>query len=77
MQEDLDDLITSGNIGNNANGLQAKLNQIIAKLDQGNVNAACNQLGAFINQVENIVSNGNTDAQPLLDLANSISFSYC
>ena len=81
LMDELDDIIASGDIGNEANGLLAKLDQIMAKLDQGNVNSACNQLDAFINQLEGIISNGTQQeidaVQPVLDLANSIAESYC
>jgi hypothetical protein len=78
--DELDALMESGDIGSNSNGLLAKLEQIIDKLDSNNTAAACNQLGAFINQVEGLIANGNLPAgegQPILDYANNINSNYC
>jgi len=72
--------IPEGDIGNNANGLLAKLGQIMDKLDANNTNAACNQLNAFINQIEDLIISGDLSSeigQPILDAANTIHTNYC
>ena len=81
LTEELENAITSGDLGSNTGGLLAKLDQIMNKLDSGNVNSACNQLNAFINQLDGIISNGTPEeiaaAQIVLDAANGIQSSYC
>jgi hypothetical protein len=72
--------IPDGDIGNNANGLLLKLDQIMNKLDANNTNAACNQLNAFIIQVDGLIISGNLSSevgQPILDAAIGIQSNYC
>lgn len=80
IEQEINDAITNGDIGNNANGLLSKLDQIMNKLDSNNTNAACNQLNAFINQVEDLIASGDLDSevgQPILDAATGIHSNYC
>jgi len=87
-QEELEDLIqqleeavANEEIGNEANGILAKLNQIIEKLEKEHSNAACNQLSAFISQIEGILENGTQDEintlNPILAAADSFQMSHC
>ncbi|MDH5431111.1 MAG: DUF5011 domain-containing protein [Nitrosopumilus sp.] len=80
IEQEINDAITNGEIGNNANGLLSKLDQIMNKLDSNNTNAACNQLNAFINQVDGLITSGDLTSevgQPILDAAIGIQSNYC
>lgn len=80
IKQEIDDAVANGDIGNNANGLLSKLDQIMNKLDGNNTNAACNQLGAFVNQIEGLITSGDLTSevgQPILDAATGIQSNYC
>ena len=69
-------LVAAGTLTpNQAAGLIDKLNQIIAKLNNGQPGLACNQLSAFINQVKGFVNSGvltPTQGQALINPASAI-----
>ncbi len=59
----------------NKNALISKLNNAIARYNEGNFNAAKNILNAFLNQLNQFVVDGKltaAEAQPLIDYANQI-----
>ncbi len=74
--DDVLDLVDSGVLlSGPANGLIAKLDGVLKKLDKGNVGPAINQLGAFINQVQGLINAGKlppAEGQALIDAAQSI-----
>jgi hypothetical protein len=76
MIDDVQDLVDTGVLNQGqGNALTHKLDNIIAKLNQGKTKAAINQLEAFINQVTDLINNGVLSAaegQPLIDTANRI-----
>jgi hypothetical protein len=74
--EEVEALVDGGALNNGqGNGLVAKLNAALKKLDKGNTNAAINNLEAFINQVQAFLNAGiltPEEAQPLIDAAEQI-----
>ena len=69
-------LLNSGSLtSSQADNLQAKLDVIARKLEQGNTNAALNNLNSFMNQVIGLVSQGEitqAEGDVLLNAANSL-----
>ncbi len=70
------DLVAAGVLSSGqANGLIAKINGVIEKLNKGQVGPAINQLGAFIMQVQELVNDGQlppADGQALSAAAQAV-----
>ena len=76
MIDDIIILIDDGilNIGQ-GNALISKLENALAKINQGNLNAACNILQAFINQIHDLINTGvisQEEGEKLIIIANNI-----
>jgi hypothetical protein len=73
---EIEALVAGGDLAaNKANPLITKLEQVLAKLEDGQTAAACGQLDAFINQVNAYITNGTITAaegQALIDAVNAV-----
>jgi hypothetical protein len=74
--DEITTLIDDGilNIGQ-GNALISKLENALAKINQGNLNAACNILQAFINQIHDLINTGvisQEEGEKLIIIANNI-----